>query len=119
MFINNPTATMVASRKVKDMNMMGKVWGRRIVSLLGKKRMAEYPFVRFLMRSIITHVMMKNRTPAINITPAENVFSVGVFFSKYTRCTRSPRPSREVPKAVVIRTNFTQPLLSLSSLKQA
>lgn len=54
---------MVARRKVKDMNMMGKVWGRRIVSLLGKKRMAEYPFVRFLMRSIITHVMMKNRTP--------------------------------------------------------
>lgn len=119
MFINNPTATMVAQRKVEDMNMMGRVWGRRIVSLLGKRRMSEYPYVRFLMRSIITHVMMKNMSPAINITPAEKVFSAGVFFSKYTRCTSNPRPSREVPKAVVIRTNFTQPLLSLSSLKQA
>lgn len=73
MFINNPTATMVARRKVKDMNMMGKVWGRRIVSLLGKKRMAEYPFVRFLMRSIITHVMMKNRTPK---TEEQNILAI-------------------------------------------
>lgn len=63
MFINNPTATMVAQRKVEDINMMGRVWGRRIVSLLGKRRMSEYPYVRFLMRSIITHVMMKNMSP--------------------------------------------------------
>lgn len=52
---------MVVSRKVKDMNMMGKVWGWRIVFLLGKKRMVEYLFVRFLMWLIIIYVMMKNR----------------------------------------------------------